>query len=67
MGSVFTNFNANSNFENGLLRPNHILGEMIERGEIDKVVQIGYDGFKHQVVSIAESSDVNVVLYRRFS
>lgn len=49
-----------------LMRPKEWLKNMIIMGQVDKVVQMGYDGFKTELVLEAEAAGIDVILFREF-
>lgn len=65
-GKIYTTYTTYENFETvAANRPQTFLCLLMERGEIDKVIQVGYNGYnKSNLVKIAEDLDIDVLLFR---
>jgi hypothetical protein len=59
---------VNRTFENldSLMRPKEWLKNMIVMGQVDKVIQMGYDVVKTELVQEAEAAGIDVILFREF-
>jgi hypothetical protein len=67
-GQMWHTVEVNRTFEHldSAMRPKEWLKNMIVMGQVDKVIQMGYDGLKTELALEAESSGVDVILFREF-
>lgn len=65
-GSLFTTYTVYPNFKHLKVknRPQTFLVNLIPHGKIDKVIQLGYNGTKSDIVIEAELFDIDVILVR---
>lgn len=66
IGQIYTTFDTYFNFDDKIVinRPKTFLINMIIGGVIDKVIQIGYNGTKCELVHEAEAEGVDVILFK---
>jgi hypothetical protein len=68
-GTIYTNFETYSSFEGAGIavvnRPKTFMLNLLEHSVVDKVIQVGYEGVKCEVVRTAEELGVDVILFRR--
>jgi hypothetical protein len=63
---LYVTYETYDNFDNSAVkcRPVSFMSHLLANGRVDKVVQVGYNGIKHELVQDAESFDIDAVLYR---
>lgn len=67
-GQMWHTVEVNRTFDilDSQMRPKEWLKNMIIMGQVDKVIQMGYDNIKTELVLEAEASGVDVILFREF-